>query len=170
MVNYQMTGRYVIPDTDKEIEAIIDGNPEIFGQIVPDNTHILISVVMAGSTSDAAQEDILYATEDSVSFAEFPPSYNIIVTGDPAFMVSMNYEMNSSMGVLLGLSGLFMVIILFFVFKHVRWGPSPSTGSPSRNYLHLWSYGLYRNFPFHGLNGCVPDPHRRGDRLCYPVP
>ena len=122
MVNYQMTGRYVIPDTDKEIEAIIDGNPEIFGQIVPDNTHILISVVMAGSTSDAAQEDILYATEDSVSFAEFPPSYNIIVTGDPAFMVSMNYEMNSSMGVLLGLSGLFMVIILFFVFKHVRWG------------------------------------------------
>jgi len=74
MVNYQMTGRYVIPDTDKEIEAIIDGNPEIFGQIVPDNTHILISVVMAGSTSDAAQEDILYATEDSVSFAEFPPS------------------------------------------------------------------------------------------------
>ncbi|WP_080931609.1 efflux RND transporter permease subunit [Methanosarcina mazei] len=125
MVNYQMTGRYVIPDTDKEIEAIIDGNPEIFGQIVPDNTHILISVVMAGSTSDAAQEDILYATEDSVSFAEFPPSYNIIVTGDPAFMVSMNYEMNSSMGVLLGLSGLFMVIILFFVFKHVRWGLLP---------------------------------------------
>ena len=124
-VNYQMTGRYVIPDTDQEIEAIIDQNPDIFGQIVPDNTHILISVVMAGSASEAAQEDILYATEDAVSFAEFPPSYNIIVTGDPAFSVSMNYEMNSSMGILLGLSGIFMVIVLFFVFKHVRWGLLP---------------------------------------------
>jgi uncharacterized protein len=125
MVNYQTTGRYVIPDTDEEIETIIDENPDYFSQIVPDNTHMLISVVMAGSASETAQEDILHATEDAVSFAEFPPSYSIIVTGDPAFSVSMNHEMNSSMGVLLGLSGIFMVIVLFFVFKHVRWGLLP---------------------------------------------
>jgi len=125
MVNYQMTGRYVIPETDEEIGAIIDQNPDIFSQIVPDDTHMLISVVMAGSASETAQEDILYATEDAVSFAEFPPSYTTIVTGDPAFSVSMNYEMNSSMGVLLGLSGIFMVIVLFLVFRHVRWGLLP---------------------------------------------
>nr|WP_281085533.1 RND family transporter [Methanosarcina acetivorans] len=124
-VNYQMTGRYVIPETDEEIGAIIDQNPDVFSQLIPDNTHMLISVVMAGSASDTAQEDILHATEDAVSFAEFPPSYNIIVTGDPAFMVNMNAEMNSSMGVLLGLSGIFMVIVLFFVFRHVRWGLLP---------------------------------------------
>ncbi|WP_440946159.1 hydrophobe/amphiphile efflux-3 (HAE3) family transporter [Methanosarcina sp. T3] len=124
-VNYQMTGRYVIPESDEEIEAIIDQNPDIFSQIVPDNTHVLISVVMAGSASDTAQEDILHATEDAVSFAEFPPSYTIIVTGDPAFSVNMNAEMNSSMGILLGLSGIFMVIVLFFVFRHVRWGLLP---------------------------------------------
>ncbi|AKB26958.1 transporter, RND superfamily [Methanosarcina siciliae T4/M] len=124
-VNYQMTGRYVIPETDEEIESIIDQNPDVFSQIIPDDTHMLISVVMAGSASDTAQEDILHATEDAVSFAEFPPSYNIIVTGDPAFMVNMNTEMNSSMGLLLGLSGIFMVIVLFFVFRHVRWGLLP---------------------------------------------
>ncbi|AKB80325.1 transporter, RND superfamily [Methanosarcina horonobensis HB-1 = JCM 15518] len=120
-VNYQMTGRYELPETDEEIKAIIDGNPDIFSQIIPDNTHMLISVVMAGSASDKTQEDILTATEDAVSFAEFPPSYNIIVTGDPAFSISMNYEMNSSMGILLGLSAIFMLIVLLIVFKHVRW-------------------------------------------------
>ncbi len=120
-INYQMTGRYELPETDEEIKAIIDGNPDIFSQIIPDNTHMLISVVMAGSASDTAQQDILTATEDAVTFADFPPSYNIIVTGDPAFSISMNYEMNSSMGVLLGLSAIFMLIVLLIVFKHVRW-------------------------------------------------
>jgi len=120
-VNYQMTGRNELPETDEEIKAIIDGNPAVFSQIIPDNTHMLISVVMAGSASDIAQQDILTATEDAVSLADFPPSYNIIVTGDPAFQISMNYEMNSSMGVLLGLSAIFMLIVLLLVFKHVRW-------------------------------------------------
>lgn len=120
-VNYQMTGRYELPETDEEIKAIIDGNPAVFGQIIPDNTHMLISVVMAGSASDTMQEDLVTATKDAVSFADFPPSYNTIVTGDPAFNIDMNYEMNSSMGILLGLSAVFMAIVLLLVFRHVRW-------------------------------------------------
>jgi len=120
-VNYQMTGRSEIPDIDEEIKAIIDGNPAIFGQIIPDNTHMLISVVIAGSASDTMQQDLVTATEDAVSFAELPPSYNIIVTGDPAFSINMNYEMNSSMGILLGLSAVLMVIVLLVFFRHVRW-------------------------------------------------
>ena len=121
MINYQMTGRNELPETDEEIKAIIDGNPDVFSQIIPDNTHMLISVVMAGSASEKTQEDILTATEDAVSLSDIPPSYNIIVTGNPAFNVSMNYEMNTSMGILLGLSAIFMLIVLFLVFKHVRW-------------------------------------------------
>jgi hydrophobe/amphiphile efflux-3 (HAE3) family protein len=121
MINYHMTGRNELPETDEEIKAIIDGNPDVFSQIIPDKTHMLISVVMAGSASETAQQDILTATEDSVSLADFPPSYNIIVTGDPAFQISMNNEMNSSMGVLLGLSAIFMLIVLLIVFRHVRW-------------------------------------------------
>jgi The (Largely Archaeal Putative) Hydrophobe/Amphiphile Efflux-3 (HAE3) Family len=120
-INYKMTGKSEIPDTDEEIKTIVDGNPDIFGQLIPDNTHMVISVVMAGSASEKNQEDILASTKEAVSLADFPPSYNIIVTGDPAFRVSMNDEMNSSMGVLLGLSAVFMVIVLLLVFRHVRW-------------------------------------------------
>ncbi|RXA21299.1 RND family transporter [Methanosarcina sp. MSH10X1] len=124
-VNYQMTGRHALPETDEEIKAIVDGNPAIFGQIIPDNTHMLISVAMAGSASDKTQQDIVTATEGAVTFSDFPPSYNIIVTGDPAFQISMNNEMNSSMGILLGLSAVFMVIVLLIVFRHVRWSLLP---------------------------------------------
>lgn len=120
-INYKMIGRNELPETDDEIKGIIDANPDIFGQIIPDNTHMLISVVMAGSASDKTKEDILTATEEAVSFSDFPPSYNIIVTGNPAFRISMNKEMTSSMGVLLGLSAVFMLIVLLIVFKHVRW-------------------------------------------------
>jgi uncharacterized protein len=45
----------------------------------------------------------------------------VIVTGDPAFRIAMNTEMNSSMGPLLGLAGFFMLIVLWLVFGHVRW-------------------------------------------------
>lgn len=120
-INHRMTGRSKLPESNEEIKAIINGNPEIFSHIIPDNTHMLILVVMAGSTSDKAQEDILTATEDAVSFANFPPSYNVIVTGEPAFGISMNYEINSSMGVLLGISAVFMLLVLLLVFRHARW-------------------------------------------------
>ena len=33
----------------------------------------------------------------------------------------MNEEMNTSMGILLSLSVLLMVVVLYLVFKHVRW-------------------------------------------------
>ena len=120
-MNYQMTGRYAIPDTDEEIKAIIDSNPDTFETLTPDETHMIISVVMAGSTTETKQEEILYATEEAISFSDFPPSYSIIVTGDPAFQISMNDEMNSSMGPLLGISAFFMLIVLNLVFRHVRW-------------------------------------------------
>lgn len=120
-INYQMTGRSRIPDTDAEIKAIIDGNPSIFGKLISDNTHMVASVEMGGSVTDDKKKEILKATQDAVKLADFPPGYNIIVTGDPAFSIAMNTQMTSSMGPLLGLAGLFMLIVLFLVFGHVRW-------------------------------------------------
>ncbi|MDQ1253680.1 MAG: uncharacterized protein QG646_2867 [Euryarchaeota archaeon] len=120
-INYKMTGRSYIPDTDAEVKTIIDGNPSIFGKLIPDNTHMVISVVMAGSVTDDKKKEILMATQEAVKISGFPPSYNVIVTGDPAFRIAMNTEMNSSMGPLLGLAGFFMLIVLGLVFGHVRW-------------------------------------------------
>ncbi len=120
-INYKMTGRSYIPDTDTEVKTIIDGNPSIFGKLIPDNTHMVVSVVMAGSVTDDKKKEILMATQEAVKISGFPPSYNVIVTGDPAFRIAMNTEMNSSMGPLLGLAGFFMLIVLGLVFGHVRW-------------------------------------------------
>ena len=120
-INYKMTGRSYIPDTDAEVKTIIDGNPSIFGKLIPDNTHMVVSVVMAGSVTDDKKKEILMATQEAVKISGFPPSYNVIVTGDPAFRIAMNTEMNSSMGPLLGLAGFFMLIVLGLVFGHVRW-------------------------------------------------
>ncbi|WP_292381850.1 efflux RND transporter permease subunit [Methanosarcina sp. UBA289] len=120
-INYQTTGRSQVPDTDTEIKAIIDGNPDIFGQLIPDNTHMLISVAMAGSTSEDKQKEIIKAAEEAVVFSKFPPSYNLIVTGEPAYQIEMNDAITASMGTLLGLAAVFMVIVLSLVFRHVRW-------------------------------------------------
>jgi uncharacterized protein len=120
-INYRMTGRSLIPSTDAEVKTIIDGNPSIFGKLIPDNTHMMISVVMPGSATDDQKKEVLLSTQEAVKLSNFPPSYTIIVTGDPAFRIAMNTEMNSSMGPLLGLAGVFMLIVLGLVFGHVRW-------------------------------------------------
>lgn len=118
-VNYQMTGRYRIPDDAGTIEAIIDSSMPSY--LMPDGTHAVMSVIVEGTASDSTKENILRETETSIQQANFPADYNVIVTGDPAFMIAMNDEMNTSMGLLLMLSVLLMIVVLYLVFKHVRW-------------------------------------------------
>ncbi len=120
-MNYQTTGRSQVPDTDAEIKEIIDGNPATFGTLVPDNTHMLVYVTMAGSATESKQKEIITKTEEDVKFSDFPPSYNLIVTGDPAYKIEMSEAMSNGMGQLLGLAAVFMVIVLSLVFRHVRW-------------------------------------------------
>ncbi len=117
--NYEMTGKSEIPEDEAAIKSIVDSYMP--SALMPDETHAFMSVVIEGSATDQMQEEILRETEASVAFAEFPPDYGIIVTGDPAFNIALNYEMNSSMGPLLGISVILMVVVLYMVFRHVRW-------------------------------------------------
>ncbi|MDI3487060.1 MAG: uncharacterized protein PWQ50_2280 [Methanolobus sp.] len=114
-----MTGRSTIPDDSQTIDGIIDSSMP--SALMPDDTHAVMSVVLEGTSSDTTKEEILRETETSIELANFPADYNIIVTGDPAFSIAMNEEMNTSMGILLSLSVLLMVVVLYLVFKHVRW-------------------------------------------------
>lgn len=118
-VSYEMTGNLEIPDDEATIKSIVASYMP--SALMPDDTHAFMSVVIEGSATDQMQEEILRETEASVAFAEFPPDYNVIVTGDPAFNVALNYEMNSSMGPLLGIAALLMMLVLYMVFRHVRW-------------------------------------------------
>ncbi|MCC7575407.1 MAG: RND family transporter [Methanomethylovorans sp.] len=117
--NYRMTGKSEIPDDRTAIKDIVASYMP--SALMPDDTHAFMSVVIEGSATDQMQEEILKETEAAVAFAEFPPDYSIIVTGDPAFNIALNDEMNSSMGPLLGISAILMTIVLYLVFRHVRW-------------------------------------------------
>lgn len=121
--NYQLNGDHSLPEDEALLSSLIDSHvPE---HLMPDDTHTLMYVEVAGSTSDEQKQEILREMETSVSMAEFPPDYNAVVTGEPAFMVSMNNAMMSSMGTLLGLSVVLMIVVLFLVFGHVRWRLMP---------------------------------------------
>ncbi|WP_407347477.1 RND family transporter [Methanolobus sp. WCC1] len=118
-VNFQMTGESKIPDDEAVIDEIISSSVPTY--FMPDETHATMTVVVEATASDSTKEEILRETRTAIELANFPGDYTIIVTGDPAFMVDMNKEMNSSMGTLLMISVLLMVIVLYLVFKHVRW-------------------------------------------------
>jgi The (Largely Archaeal Putative) Hydrophobe/Amphiphile Efflux-3 (HAE3) Family len=120
-INYKMTGRSSIPDNDEDIRAIVEGNPNIFKQSFPDNYHTAIFVKFPGSTTEDKRKEIMLATQEAVKLSDFPPSYNIKITGDPAYNIQMNDEVSSSMLPLLELAAFFMLIVLMLVFGHVRW-------------------------------------------------
>ncbi|MDG6244997.1 MAG: RND family transporter [Methanolobus sp.] len=118
-VNYKMTGRSQIPDDRYLIDEMIGSYmPAV---LMPDGTHAVMSVIIEATASDSTKEEILRETEVAIGLAGFPADYTIIVTGDPAFNAAMNDEMSSSMGVLLMISVILMVVVLYLVFKHVRW-------------------------------------------------
>jgi hydrophobe/amphiphile efflux-3 (HAE3) family protein len=119
--NYQMTGQHIIPDSQGEIQTIITSRSSDIGMLIPDETHTIIWVEMSGDSTDNEKIEILRETERAVAQSNFPPSYGVIVTGDPAFMIAMNNEMTTSMVPLLMISAVLMIIVLYLVFRHVRW-------------------------------------------------
>jgi The (Largely Archaeal Putative) Hydrophobe/Amphiphile Efflux-3 (HAE3) Family len=141
--NEQLTGRAEIPSTAEEIQAIVDLSPSYYSQLIYDDTHSLILVSYTDLT-DAQKEDVLKAVRDAVSFAGFPPGYNIIVTGEAALASDMNSEMSTGMGILLLLAVLLMVLALGLVFRGVRWRLYP---------LVVVVFGLLYTFGLMGFLG-----------------
>jgi len=120
--NLEVSGRNRIPDDEQAIRSLIDTIPEQQRKtVLPDTTHTAIFVVMPARLSDPEQADVIAVVKAMAELADFPAGYKIIVTGDPAFVDSMNHEMNSSMGPLLLIASLLMVVVLFIAFKHARW-------------------------------------------------
>ncbi len=119
--NYQMTGRHIIPDSQAEIQSIIASRSSDIGMLLPDDTHAIVWVEMAGDSNDNEKMEILRETEIAAEQSGFPPAYGVIVTGDPAFSIAMNNEMTTSMVPLLMISILLMIVVLYLAFRHVRW-------------------------------------------------
>lgn len=117
-MNYQKTGKREIPDNQEDIESLLSRTET--DELLPDDTHAILFIEVAGDISNDRLEDILHETEESVSMANFPPGYSVTVTGEPAFMIEMENLMNESMPPLLAISAILMVIALYLVFRHVR--------------------------------------------------
>ncbi|MGP8322064.1 MAG: hydrophobe/amphiphile efflux-3 (HAE3) family transporter [Methanosarcinaceae archaeon] len=123
--NYQATGRYEIPDSREEIDALVSSHSSDFEMILPDDTHTIVYIEMAGDATDPQMKEVLRETEIAALISKFPPDYNVIVTGDPAFSMAMDHEMQTSMAPLLLISIVLMFIVLNYVFLHVRWKLMP---------------------------------------------
>ena len=134
--NYQMTGRNEIPSTTEEVQSLIDLSPDIYSQLIYDDTH---SIMLAsyGDVTEAQKADILKAVKDAVDFAGFPAGYNMIVTGEAALTQDMDAEMSTGMGILLFLAILLMVVALGVAFRGVRWRLYP---------LVVVMFGLFYTF------------------------
>ena len=124
-INYAVSGRSQVPDSDREIREIIEDYPEYFESLIIDNTHMLTVIQIEGSSTDQQKEDILNNIELALEEADFPPGYKLTLTGRPSLMLDIQSEMGTSMGSLLGIAGILMVIVLLLVFKHVRWSLLP---------------------------------------------
>ena len=120
--NLRASGRNRIPDDPGTITSLIATLPEQQREIVlPDVRHTAVYVTMPARATDPEMFDVLADVEEIVELAEFPAGYKVIVTGEPAFYIAIQREMNASMGLLLLISSLLMVIVLFIAFKHARW-------------------------------------------------
>lgn len=119
--NYQITGRYEMPDSREEIDAIVSSHSSDFDFILPDDTHTIVYIEMPGDASVVQMQEVLRETEIAALISDFPPDYNVIVTGDPAFSIAMEHEMQTSMAPLLLISIILMFVVLYLVFGHVRW-------------------------------------------------
>ncbi|MEA1984518.1 MAG: RND family transporter [Euryarchaeota archaeon] len=117
--NYDENSKRVLPSNEKDIEQLLSiYTPK---SVVPDDTHTFIYIDVGGDVSYDKLREILRIVEESVIFAEFPAGYNVIVTGDADFNIEMEDEMNASMSLLMLISIALMFIVLYLVFRHVRW-------------------------------------------------
>ncbi len=120
--NLRVSGRDRIPDDPGTIASLIATLPEQQREIIlPDARHTAVYVTMPARATDPEMFDVLADVEEIVELAEFPAGYEVIVTGEPAFYIAIQREMNSSMGPLLLIASLLMVVVLFIAFRHARW-------------------------------------------------
>jgi hydrophobe/amphiphile efflux-3 (HAE3) family protein len=116
------TGVRGIPSQERIGEILSSSeNIQAARAMMPDASHTMISVEMPVTLTEKQLGELYTETYAQVQEASFPPDVGVIVTGNPALMMSITSEMNKSNGPLLALAGLLMVVALFLTFRHVRW-------------------------------------------------
>jgi len=120
------SGHPEMPKDKTTIKQILARTPpEYLNRLMPDKHHAIVIVEMAGDVSTEGKKRVISETQTAINWADFPAGTSVIATGEPAFMISMQEEMNKSLGSMLVISCLLMVVALLIVFRHVRWSLLP---------------------------------------------
>lgn len=115
-------GEALIPPNKVQVRQITGQLPQDLRQsLMPDEQHAIVAVEISATSSDKDMERVLHQVECAVDWADFPPNVGVTVTGDPVFATQLRDEMSSSLGVTLLVACLLMLLILWFIFRHVRW-------------------------------------------------
>ena len=155
--NKMMAGEAVLPNNKGEVKEAFAIMPhDIVAMVMPNEHNTVVIVQLPSGIGIEDAESALYTTIDAVKWAEFPPGTEVIVTGDPAFEISMNEEMNRGLGTMLIVAFILMVVALFMVFN-VRWRLLP---------FFMVAIGIILTF---GLMGATRVPMTMSSIAVFPI-
>lgn len=154
-MNFQKNGRYEIPDSREKIEFYLKSSDTT--GLIPQKSVTIMYINMERNVGENELRQINDEILNSIDLAQFPPGYTVTLTGFTAFNIAMEDLMNDTTGNLLIVSGLFMIIALYAVFRHVRWRILP---------LPLVFLGIIYTF---GAMGYLEIPLTTASMAAFPI-
>ncbi len=126
-----------IPSQER-IDEILAGGGPLVQALLPDQRHTMMSIEDPVYITDGQRSEILREIKEAVKLADFPPGYDVTVTGTPALMKSITDAMSASQSQIMLLAGVLMVFALLLVFRHVKW---PLLPIPVVFLGIIWTFG-----------------------------
>ncbi|MDF2519452.1 MAG: hypothetical protein K0R84_80 [Clostridia bacterium] len=127
MVSYSDALTPSIPSSQKTLDKMIyDDNGDlrsIFEELILDDKYMLFIVRLNGNVSDGAKSEIVTAIKDFINKNPME-SVDVIVSGKPVLDNAIRTSMKNSMQKMMGLSVVFMIIVLLLTFR-VKWSLLP---------------------------------------------
>jgi len=123
---YQSSGIRRIPSYER-IEEILSSSGQAVEAFMPDRKHsrMIIEMPTTATLTEEQRSRLLLEITNALDFADFPPGYGTVITGDPSFQAAIVSLMSSSNASILALCGVLMIVALFLFFRHVRWSLLP---------------------------------------------
>lgn len=118
----QTTGKRMIPDSQEEIDAILEKvDPAQLQALMPDRKHALLDIAVPLHVQDSIIDEIVADTEETIDNSEFPADTTLAVTGNIPLEISVKSEMSANMTELLVVAIVLMAIALLIFFRQSRY-------------------------------------------------
>ncbi len=110
-----------VPTSAAEVIAIRGSiSRSLLDRYVPSNTFTLVQVSLDAGLSKDQSTAALNNIQSLVSSTDVPPGTTVSVTGSSAFQQQMATEMETSIGVLIGVAMLLLIVVMGLLFGYVN--------------------------------------------------